>query len=255
MGAAHEFWLWPEPLSAPAGSSTRLTLKVGEFFEGDPVPFAAQYAAALRRYSNGGVEDILRTARLARPRGELRLDLPQPGTHLLAYDSQPTAIILQADKFHAYLHDEGLDEIVARRVDAGTASLPGRERYRRCVKSLVRVGEPDATYAVRSGQRLEIVPLSDPLATDAGEPLAFRLLFDDQPVAGRLVKAWHKRDGQTVVIRAYSDKSGQVSFNLPYRGGWMVSFVHMIAATDSSAVDWDSFWGSITFELRGRFPA
>ena len=28
--------------------------------------------------------------------------------------------------------------------------------------------------------------------------------------------------------------------------------VHMVAATDSPDVDWDSFWASLTFELQPR---
>src|ERR1043166_1991047 len=196
----------PAPLGAPAAGFTRLSLKVGEFFEGESAAISAQSAGALRRYSGGKVQNVLEGARVDRPRAEIKIDLPKAGTHLMAYDSLPSHIVLSADRFHAYLHDEGLDAIAGMRATAGTASLPGRERFRRCVKSLVRVGGvSDATYAVRTGQRLEIVPRSDPLIAAPGEKLDFDLLFDDRPVAGRLVKAWHKRAGQTVVIRAYSD--------------------------------------------------
>lgn len=61
------------------------------------------------------------------------------------------------------------------------------------------------------------------------------MLFDGQPVAGRLVKAWNKQ--------------GKVALQLPYAGPWMVNLVHMIPASDSIEADWDSFWGSLKFEM------
>ena len=251
-GMAHEFWLWSEPFSPPAGASVRLTLNVGEYFTGDLVGFSAQYAASLRRYSTGVNQDLTARARASPPRAELRLELARAGSHLVAYDSNPTQITLPAEKFHAYLHDEGLDAIMRQREDAKTAGLPGRERYRRCAKTLLRVGgKSDATYAVRTAQRLEILPLADPLAKAVGEPLEFSLLFDGKPIANRLVKAWHKRGGQTVLIRATSNDAGKVVFNLPYAGAWMISVVHMIPATDTADADWDSYWGNLTFELAG----
>ena len=247
---AHEFWLWSEPFSPALGSSARLTLNVGEYFVGDLVGFGAQNAAAMRRYAAGVNQDLSNRARSGVVRPDFRLDLPGAGAHLVAFDSTPSQITLAADKFHAYLHEEGLDVIVQQREDAKTAAMPGRERYRRCVKTLLKVGGiSDATYALRTGQRLEILPLVDPLVKAAGEPLAFALLFDGRPIVKRLVKAWHRRDGQTIVIRAHSDASGKAVFNLPYAGPWMISVVHMIPATDTADADWDSFWGNLTFEV------
>ena len=249
-GWTHEFWLWSEPFSLALGASARLTLNVGEYFVGDLVGFGAKNAAAMRRYSSGVNQDLSTRARTGAVRADFRLDLPGAGTHLVAFDSNPSRITLAADKFHAYLHEEGLDAIVQQREDAKTAAMPGRERYRRCVKALLKVGgRSDATYAVRTGQRLEILPLADPLAKAAGEPLEFALLFDGRPIVKRLVKAWHRRDGLTIVIRAHSDAAGKVAFNLPYAGPWMISVVHMIPATDTPDSDWDSFWGNLTFEV------
>lgn len=250
--AAHEFWLWSEPFSPAVGATARLTLHVGEYFIGDLVGFGAKNAAAMRRYSAGVHQDLSTRARTGAVRPDFSLDFPSAGTHLVAFDSNPLQITLAADRFHAYLHEEGLDAIVQQREDAKTAATPGRERYRRCVKTLLKVGGvSDATYAVRTGQRLEIVPLVDPLAKPAGESLEFALLFDGRPVANRLVKAWHKRNGQTLVIRAHSDSAGKAVFNLPYAGSWMISVVHMIPATDAVDADWDSFWGNLTFEVPG----
>jgi hypothetical protein len=251
--SAHEFWMMAKPFSPAVGAVTVLTLNVGEYFSGDLIPFAGSQAAALQLYSKAAPRDLREQLPPETALPELPLSFTVPGTYLVAFDSNPTQIILSADKFHAYLHDEGLDAVIRQREEAGTADTPGRERYRRHVKTLLRVGgKSDGTYAALTGQRLEIVPSVDPLAKSAGDTLRFTLFFDSKPLPNALVKAWHKRDGQTVIIRARTGADGKVRFTLPFAGTWMISVVHMIAVTDSPDFDWDSFWGNLTFELAAR---
>jgi hypothetical protein len=251
--AAHEFWMMARPFSPAVGAPTALSLYVGEFFSGELLPIAASQAAAIHLYSKTAPTDLGAQLPPDQALPALKLSLPAPGTYMLAYDSNPTQISLSADKFHAYLHEEGLDAIIRQRESDGNAEQPGRERYRRHVKTLLRVGgKSDGTYSVLTGQRLEIVPTSDPLARSAGDKLTFTLFFDSKPLAGALVKAWHKQDEQTLSIRARTGADGKVIFNLPYAGVWMISVVHMLPVTDTPDIDWDSFWGNLTFELAGK---
>lgn len=260
---AHEFWF--EPVMAPlsAGDTARLDLRVGEFFEGEVMGFSASQTVGLRQYSASGSKDL--RALLPPPaRGAvatLNVPLPSSGSYLFAFDSQPSQISLPAGTFHAYLHDEGLDFIKTQRESAGTAEKPGRERYRRHVKTLLRVGDAtsagasqaaaDKTYATRTGQRLEIVPSNDPLLMKPGDALGLQVLFDDKPLAGALLKAWNRRGGQTLIIRAKTAADGKAMFNLPYAGGWMVSVVHMVPVKGVKDIDWDSLWGNLSFKLAG----
>lgn len=258
---AHEFWF--EPVTAPlvAGGTARLDLRVGEFFEGEVMGFSAAQTAGLRQYTASGSKD-LRT--LLPPSGSasptLNLPLASAGNYLIAFDSQPSQISLPAGTFHAYLHDEGLDFIKTQREAAGTAEKPGRERYRRHVKTLLRVSDSagtgvatafgaDKTYATRTNQRLEIVPSNDPLLMKPGEALGVQVLFDDKPLAGALLKAWNKQGGQTLIIRAKTSADGRAAFNLAYAGGWMISVVHMVPTSGVKNIDWDSHWGNLSFSL------
>ncbi len=255
---AHEFWMTSPSTPLRAGDTARLGLAVGEFFEGESLGFSAPQTLAFRQYTVAGRQDL---RRLLPPRGvlpTLDLALPSPGTYLIAYDSQPNQIALSADRFHAYLHDEGLDFIKTQREANGTADKPGRERYRRNVKALLRVSNApganapagaDQTYSTRTGQRLEIVPMADPLALRPRDSLALQVWFDDKPLAAALLKAWHKQAGQTLILRAVTTSEGKATFNLPYTGAWMLSVVHMVAVTGIKDVDWDSLWGNLTFHL------
>lgn len=248
--AAREFWMMAKPFSQTVGGVISLTLNAGEYFSGDVVPFAVPQSAALHLYSKETPRDLRGQLPPDAALPELQVSFTSPGTYMLAYDSNPEQTTLSADRFHAYLHDEGLDDVIRLREAAGTAAEPARERYRRHVKTLLRVGgKTDGTYAALTGQRLEIVPTADPLAKAAGDTLAFTLFFDSKPLTNALVKAWHQHEGQTLIIRAYTGNEGKVNFTLPFAGPWMISVVHMIAATDSADLDWDSFSGSLTFEL------
>lgn len=260
---AHEFWL--EPLSSvAAGDTVPLTLMVGEFFEGVPVGLTTVQTAAIRQYSASGMRNLRDLLPLRSPVASLPLALTSAGTHMVIFDSQPSMIALPAGKFEAYLHDEGLDFIIARRLAAEASASPGRERYRRYVKTLVNASSAaglvreavapasDRTYAIRSGQRLEMVPLSDPLLTPLGEAWSVRLMFEDKPLAGALLKAWHRQDDQTVMIRAKTSPDGTATFNLPFSGGWMISVVHMVPAIGVKDVDWDSLWGNLSFSVPPR---
>lgn len=251
---AHEFWI--EPVTAPlaAGGVARFSLKVGEQFEGDLVGVSRQQTAGLWHFSASGAVN-LKPKLTSTPAADFRVALTTPGTHMIAFESEASAITLSADSFHAYLHDEGLGFIKTRREAAGTASQPGRERYRRFVKTLVSVPTAaganvgDATFAQTTHQQLELLPLNNPLLLAPGGALRVRVDFEGQPLPGALIKAWHRQNNQTLTVRSTTATNGIATVNLPYAGAWMLSVVHMVEAKDIPDVDWDSLWGNLSFVM------
>ena len=162
---AHEFWMWADPFFPKVGAEANMTLHVGEYFKGVLTGFAPIDVAAVRRYSRGKREAWQPGELPNTTLPGLELTFSKPGTHMVSYDSHFNQVVLPADKFTAYLHEEGLDAIIRQREKSGTSATPGRERYWRCVKTLLRVGgKSDATHALDTGQRFEIIPLSDPFA-------------------------------------------------------------------------------------------
>ena len=251
--AAHEFWMLPASFTVPPGGRTSLMLASGEDFRGQKVAFSAPVVAGLRHYSPTRVEDLRSRIPATGEMRELPLVLAEPGTHLVAFDTQPSKIVLPAEKFEAYLRGEGLEFIAKKREVAGKSATEGREHFHRNIKTLVQVGDrPDATYKRRTGQRLEIVPLANPFTRRAGDALGFQVLFDGKPLRNALLQAWHKQGSQTAIIKTQTDRQGRVSLVLPLPGPWMVSVVHMVAAKDAREHDWDSYWGNLTFALAER---
>jgi hypothetical protein len=250
---AHEFWLRPDHFTVAPNAPVNFTLNVGEGFSGEPRPFTSERVQFLRHISASGAEDWL--SRVSPPPGApaLTTTFATAGTHLVAYDSQPSLITLDAEKFNAYLREDGLAHIAAAREKAGTAGQPGRERYRRCVKTLLRVGASgDATFSTPTGQRIELVPITDPFATSAQSPLRVQLLFDGHPLARTLVRAWHRSGDRLTTLDAHTDANGTATFTLPFAGAWMLSTVHMIPATNTPDLDWESFWCSLTFAVAAK---
>ena len=244
---AHEFWLWPESFNVTPGGTVRLGLRVGENFTGEVRPFSAARTAALRHVSAAGTRDLLAQVPAAPGVDSLDVVLATPGTHILAYDSQPSTITLEADKFLAYLNEDGLQHVAAARHAAGQDQQPGRERYQRFVKTLLLAGaQSDSTYAGHTGQRLEIVPVTDPFATHASS-IQFAILFNGQPLAGVTVRAWHHEGAKLIDFKAQSDGAGTVTFELSQAGPWMISVVHMIPLTNVPGLDWESSWASLTY--------
>lgn len=247
---AHEFWMVPDRFSPPVRGEVELALRVGENFVGDPVGFGQPMAESLRWFSRG--KEVVLTPQLpddlAQDRVALAFD--KPGAQLIVLDTRPFTITLPPDTFNAYLREEGLERVLAQRMAAGQDAQPGRERYRRHVKTLLRVGDrSDASCCVRAGQTLEIVPLADPQRLRPGGSLSLQVLFNGAPLEGALVKVWNQRGAQLNVLRTRTDAAGRSTTTLPWAGVWMASVVHMVPATDNQGWDWDSHWGNLTFEM------
>lgn len=51
------------------------------------------------------------------------------------------------------------------------------------------------------------------------------------------------------MIRSVADADGHVTLVLPFSGTWLLNVVHMEPVTDSQELNWDSFWGSLVFDL------
>ncbi len=246
---AHEFWMAPDRVSPPTNAPVTLSLRVGEGFLGEPVGFGQPMAVSLRWHRLGGQSDLTSQLPSAVQAG-VTLSFDQPGSQLIALDTQPVINELPADKFSAYLREDGLEHVLAHREANGQIAAPGRERYRRHVKTLLQVnGKSDVAFGLRTGQTLEIVPLKNPHLLKPGDALPVEILFKGAPLPGALVKFWSRRGDQFDMLTTRTDASGQGTTALPWPGSWMVSVVHMVPNMDGQGQQWDSHWGNLTFSL------
>lgn len=262
--AAHYFWVAPRVFHAVPGELVSVQLRVGH--PGEDEPFARD-PVRIRRFAAvhpDGSQSRVAGRAGAEPAGGVRLR--EPGFHLIAYRSQRSVSVLEAQKFEAYLEEEGLERIIAVRAASGQRAREGREWYSRSAKALVSVaGGAEEAYRAgfdrNLGLQLELIPRSNPALFRPGEPFSLLLLFEGRPAAGVLIRAFSARSPADSLAQR-TDAEGRVAFSLGQGGQWLFTGVHMIEAGAGAAwsdgiaakrpaedADWESFWASLALEL------
>ena len=244
---AHDMWIEPTIFSPEPGQIVGVRLRVGVDFLGDSLPrdpgLLNQFVfvdAAGRKPVVGRIGDD--------PAGFLRVAMP--GLLVIGYRSNPSAVELAAEKFNQYLKEEGLDAVAALRARRNETGASARELFSRCAKSLVLSGSPSEAQSDRLlGFTLELVAERNPYAIPAGQDLPLRLTYQNRPLAGALVVAMNRLN-PAEKLAARTDNDGRVRFRLRPGGMWLVKAVHMVQAPAGANAEWESFWASLTFELR-----
>jgi hypothetical protein len=251
--SAHDFWIEPSTFAPRPEEAVRIRLRVGERFVGEPV---ARNSAKIDRFvavGPMGERPVLGRDGMD-PAGLVRLDAP--GLWFVGYRSKPGPLQLSAEAFENYLREEGLERIIAERAARGESRTPGRERFSRSVKTLLRSGTGGGMngFDRALGMTLEFVLDADPSGAP-GARVPMRLLHEGKPLAGALVVAFRKDAGTTgegrEALRARTDADGRIAVNLE-PGIWLVKAVHMERAAADSGADWESVWTALTFEVQAR---
>ena len=245
---AHDFWIEPTTFRPEVGSMVGLSLRVGQGFRGDPVPLLPEKVVKFVTVSAAGAETPAAGIPGRDPAGRARV--PEPGFVIAGYRSSPSNLELPADKFEAYLKEEGLEKVIAIRARRGDSEKPSKEIYSRCAKALLDAGGAGTAGFDRAlGFRLELIPEASPkkLPPNAGGSMPVRLLYEGKPLAEALVVAMN-REKPDKRLSVRTDQAGRVVLALPRGGVWLVKAVHMVAAPAESGADWESLWASLTFE-------
>jgi uncharacterized GH25 family protein len=244
--SAHDFWIQPPKFRVAKDEVVEVPLRVGEEYVGEVVPRDDLRIEKFVVHGPDGVEPVP-GADGKDPAG--RFTPKKDGIYVVGFRSKRRSIELEASKFEAYLKEEGLQRVVELRAERKETQKPGREVYSRCAKALIRAGDGAKDGHDRVlGMRLEIVPETNPYAVEAGAALAFRVVYDEKPLAEALVVARSRAEPKHVVS-ARTDAEGRVKLTLAKAGEWTAKCVHMVEAPKETGMDWESLWASATFEL------
>jgi uncharacterized GH25 family protein len=246
--AAHDFWIEPSPFRAALGEPVQLTLRVGQDFSGDSLPYITDWFSDYR--VKGPQEEYPIEAIIGDdPAGKFTTNTP--GYYAVGYRSTQNFVELEPVKFKEYLAAEGLMAIIESREENDAAETNGREVYSRCAKSLIKIGDPASASGLDTvfGYTLELVAGANPYSLAPGDALTVQLLYESEPLEGALVIAFtNDRPEDKQQLR--TDKGGRVKLEMRHPGIWLVKAVHMIPTPLSNRqADWESFWASLTFFL------
>lgn len=250
--AAHDFWIEPTTFFPTVGTIVGIRARVGDGFLGDPVPRDSALLEALVVETASDRQPLVGRDG-SDPAGLMRI--AAPGLHVVGYLGKPSRLELAADKFNAYLAEEGLDAVAATRARLNQTNQGARELFTRCAKTLVLSGGAEPSQRDRTlGCALELVAERNPYALEPGRGLPVRLTYQGRPVRGALVVAINRtRAAEKVTAR--SDEHGRVQLLLPRDGQWLIKAVHMVPAPAGADADWSSYWATLTFDLRPRATA
>ena len=250
---AEEAWLLPTPTVSVAGAPWSVTGFVGAGFRGTAQPFAKARSTRFEMRDRPGQTQSKSTylggvAREGDTTWVAGTFVDARGA-MIMHESQFTTRTMPGSEFDTYLKSEGLEHVRRSRAATIMTVAPGRERWRRVMKTWIGGTKPEKSRATTPFfTSLEIVPEDVPGAI---EKLTFVVLDHGRQLPGALVRVWHHAPGAAtdsvgVALQIRTDKKGRASIALPAPGTWMLSTVHSVAA-DSPEADWETTFASLTF--------
>lgn len=250
--SAHDLYLMPEKFVVAAGTPLRVVFQNGDEFPEASSPTKPERLRNTRAIGKGGKAEFENiTAEAKRTVATVRV--PAAGTAILTANTIPNFIELDAVKFLSYLEHENLTNAVQWRAAHGEGNKPGRERYSKYVKSLLRVGPADDFYKEKTGLTIEIIPESDPYGLRPGQMLPVQVLFRGQPAVDIAVESASLVQGKAhMETIGRTDKNGRISIPVKATGPHRLHAIVMERCAEPKAADWESFWASLTFSIPGR---
>lgn len=238
---AHECWIACQKYILKVGDTLQLSLHVGENFEPERWKGKIKWLKSIAGKQEKDLLPLLDTAN-----SNLAYLPTQEGTQLIALQSYPKFIRLEAEKFTAYLKEDGLEDVLAWRTQNKEEAKEGTELYERCNKTLFQVGKTKTqAYKKILGLPLEIILLQNPY--NQPEKLTVKLLFQGKPLPQHLLKIWHREAGKTTLQDLKTNEKGMVTFDLKKTGNYMLSSVKMVAHNKPEEAQWHSYWANFTF--------
>lgn len=245
--AAHDFWIQPAAFRLSVPGVAPMTFQIGHGAAREAWSVKPARVVQFHSVSATGALDLRPIVR----DGDAPMRTPLPaGRQLIVFESNPIPNTLPAERFNAYLEEEGLTPAIELRRRTRAADSPGREIYSRRAKSLVQVGavrgaQPHVTRPV--GLTLEIVPERDPYTLRRGEALPVRVWYQGQPLAGALVKLTDLGADERPLAVQRTDANGRASFRPTPDRDWLLNVVWTRPLAGDNRADFDTVFSSLSF--------
>src|SRR5262245_10319408 len=206
---AHDMWIEPSTFLPVPGDIVPIRLRVGQKLLGDPLPRDPQLLKDFVVEENVG-KNRARKPVVGRdgsdPAGFVR---PTSGLAVVGYQSHPSVVDMDANKFNQYLAEEGLDAIVAERPRRNVTASRPQDLSTRYARRLRYTGATRGGQDSQLGFELELVAEKNPYETVGDVPI--RLTYQNHPLAGALVVAINRRRPDDR-LTARTDAAGRVHF-------------------------------------------
>lgn len=249
VGEAHDLWVIPGKFILSPGERIRVFINSGDEF-----PQSESLVADHRidSFSLVTTQGQMPLSGLTADGKSLTVEIAatDAGTALLALATKSRLVRLNADDFNEYLEEDGLPQVLALREERDELTQPVVERYAKWAKAVLQVGdEVDETWKEPVGHRIEIVPEDDCYGVQPGEEIGLSVLFEGEPLSGVTVMGG-RAGGPRHEVGAVTDEEGRARLPITEAGRWYLHCIHMIRLEEDSQIQWESFWATLTFEVR-----
>jgi hypothetical protein len=247
VAAGHDLWILP-PKDAKVGGAVLIDLSQGMDFPkstGAPDPTKWKRIFAI---GPDAAEVKITPADSAGDFGRLSLDAAKPGVYIVAVETTPKTLTLDAEEFNAYLVSDGMPQVFLERAKDGTLGESSRERYSKSPKMIVKIGDGPGDPTRVLGLTTEIVPLADPFKVKAGGTLPVRVVAQGRPLVDQWLGWDHGEDGDQPSGMVRTDERGEALIPIKKTGLLtlrITSMTHPRAETH----EWESFWTTLTVRI------
>ena len=241
--AAHEFWIEPDAHVVSRGDAMTATLRVGEDFAGQPIPYVPTYFESFTLTTRDGTDPVRGTLGQS-PAFAARAETA--GTAVVAYHSDPSLITFDEwEKFQSYLRYENNAWAIDRHRALGLPETGIREEFIRNAKTLIAVDDATGDRAI--GLPFEVVALTTQAEAAATGSMEITLLWRGAPVAGQGFNLFRK-NAMDNPLRLRTDSAGRARLPVSEPGRYLVNAVHL-EADPGGDLHWRSHWASLTFAI------
>lgn len=247
---AHDFWLQPEQFTIQAGDAQPADVLIGHPEDKLRWPLAPERLISVQTVGPTRLTDQVQHYKPEKKHLTVRVE--EDGYHWLTIATQDSVSELESERFDDYVEDENLIAIKAHRNRLFARDKAGVERYSRRGKALLTVG--DVTGAVSDhvtrpvGLTLEIIPLVNPLAIEAGADLPLEVRYRGQPLPGARIKIIRLDETETL-DPVDTDATGRATVIRPSDGEWMYHVIWGTPLPKSYDQDYDTIFSSLSFSV------
>ena len=254
---AHDFWIEPLAYALDEGGDLGIEFFVGHGEDKSDWPIAPHRLVGFRSIGPDGLTSHVSGAENAD--ADIVISLPKPGLHMIFVETTNAYSELAAEKFNAYVEEEGVLPVMTDRIERRLTDTPGRELYSRRGKALVQTACPQSVQPVWStplGLTLEILSDSNPFDWDESEPFSVEVRFHGAAVPSAMLHVTNL-DDETDVFTKKTGADGRVDLGEELsEGRWLIHTVWSEAADGLLAgATYQTYFSSFTFQTHSDCAA
>lgn len=246
---AHEYYLQPDAFSPAAGTTVKVSHKLGQRFKGNEMPWIDKWNVRSEVWHNGEMKQV---KGLDGDRPALSMRLENPGLYTVVHQSNIDTLTFKTyEKFKNYVTKEGMEHSIAASENGSKPKVGLKEAYSRFAKTLILADGETKALDKPVGLKIELVALANPYGLAADQPMPVQVLYEGKPLVGVSVKVF-EGIGLEPAYHVRTDADGKASIKPAGIGPYLIGAIHMTEPQSEEAkskdVHWESFWASLTFK-------